>query len=111
MSNSQLSSQDMDRQFFLKMAQKSQDLRSQIEQTSSCIQEIVEAANSKKHFENEKKQLKDIRENGASGMKQSNTSQNFKESMGNFSTEQSSGELKDTKETSILDVELKMDID
>ena len=44
-------------------------------------------------------------------MKQSNTSQNFKESMGNFSTEQSSGELKDTEESSILEVELEVDED
>ena len=50
----QVSALDMDRQFFLKMAQRSQDLQKQIEYNSSCIKEIVQTAASKKEYENEK---------------------------------------------------------
>ena len=56
MSIAQESSQDMDSQFILRLAQKSLEVDQQIQSDKKRIEQIVQTATSKKQFENGSKQ-------------------------------------------------------
>ena len=103
----QVSSQDidMDHQFFLKMAQKSQELQKQIELNSSCIQEIVKSAASKRGFENGKKQLEDSMK-CEKNCSFENTRQSLLESSKILKVEKLRSELKSSQEDSTVGLEM-----
>ena len=104
-----VSSQEMDRQFFLKMAQRSQDLQKQIEQNSSSLKEIVQAATFKKQFENEKRQLEDSCEMAAMKHERQEMKNNTGQSLwkkDGLSTQKSSGESKSSDDISTIELDM-----